>query len=155
MCLWNTITPAESKSKSSYFKHEGHVKVTRSLTLVSFERTSLVEHASKLSSLHLLRFKTYSKSYMTLTTDTDKTSTICPIILILGQKKSVMVVKYNPHTFDSKRDHLGSASLWIHHNTRITSEIRRLNIADHQTTGRRGNSGHQRCPDIVLSVCGD
>ena len=74
---------------------------------------------------------------------------------ILGQKKFVTIVKYNPLTFNGERDHFSSASLGIHHNTRITSEIRRLNISNHQTTGCRGNTGHERGPDIVFSVRGD
>ena len=52
VCLWNTdyAPPAAKKSKKSYFRAK--VKVKRSLTLVSFERTSLVEYACQIWSLY-------------------------------------------------------------------------------------------------------
>ena len=51
----------QPKSKKAIFSTKVKVKVTRSLTLVSFERASLVEYACQIWSLYLLRFKSYSE----------------------------------------------------------------------------------------------
>ena len=62
VCLWNTgYAPGGNKVKKAIFSFKVKVKVTRSLTLVSFERAPLVEYACQISSLYLLRFKNYSE----------------------------------------------------------------------------------------------
>ena len=43
MCLWNTMLQAATKSDIAKFSLKVKVKVTSSLTLVSFEKVSLVE----------------------------------------------------------------------------------------------------------------
>ena len=43
MCLWNTMSLAATESEKSIFSTKFKVKVIMSLTLVSFERVSLVE----------------------------------------------------------------------------------------------------------------
>ena len=43
-----SMPPAATKSKKAIFSFEVKVKVTRSLTLVSFERASLVEYACQI-----------------------------------------------------------------------------------------------------------
>ena len=62
-CLWNTtICPQRQQNrKKAIFSFKVKVKVTRSLTLVSFERASLVEYAIQIKCLYLLRFKSYSE----------------------------------------------------------------------------------------------
>ena len=52
-----------NKVQKAIFSFKVKVKVTRSLTLVSFERASLVEYACQIWSLYLLllQFKSYSK----------------------------------------------------------------------------------------------
>ena len=45
--------------KKGYFRIK--VKVTRSLTLVLFEREAVVDYASQIVSFYLLRFKSYSE----------------------------------------------------------------------------------------------
>ena len=42
MCLSNTNAPDGNKDQIGYFKYKGHMVVTRSLTLVSFERVSVL-----------------------------------------------------------------------------------------------------------------
>ena len=60
-CLWNTtVCPGGNKGEKAIFSFKVKVKVTRSLTLVSFERASLVEYACQIWSQYLLRFKSYS-----------------------------------------------------------------------------------------------
>ena len=62
VCLWNTeYAPGGKKVQKPIFSLKVKVKVTRSLTLVSFERVSLVEYACQVLSLYLLRFKSYSE----------------------------------------------------------------------------------------------
>ena len=53
--------PGGNKSEEAIFSMKVKVKVTRSLTLVSFERTSLFEYACQIWSLYLLQFKSYSE----------------------------------------------------------------------------------------------
>ena len=56
--------PAATKSKKAIFSTVGKVKVTRSLTLMSFEKAPLVENAKKkiqIWNLYLLRFKGYGE----------------------------------------------------------------------------------------------
>ena len=63
VCLWNTVyATSGNKVQKAIFSFKVKVKVTRSLTLVSFERVSLVEYmyARQIWSLYLLRFKSYS-----------------------------------------------------------------------------------------------
>ena len=48
-----------NKVQKAIFSSKVKVNVTRSLTLVSFERASLVEYACQIWSLYLLRFKSY------------------------------------------------------------------------------------------------
>ena len=56
MCLWNTNAPSSKKNpKLAIFSIKVTVEVTRSLTLVSFERVSLVEYTCQIWSL--LRIK--------------------------------------------------------------------------------------------------
>ena len=60
-CLWNTtVCPRRQQSRKSYFSVKVKVKVIRSLTLVSFEKASLVEYACQIWSFCLLRFQSYS-----------------------------------------------------------------------------------------------
>ena len=48
-CLWNTtVCPWQQQSRKSYFSFKVKVKDTKSLTLVSLERASLVEHACQI-----------------------------------------------------------------------------------------------------------
>ena len=51
VCLWNTC-PRRHQSPESYFLIKVKVKVTRSLTLMSFERASLVEYACRIWNLY-------------------------------------------------------------------------------------------------------
>ena len=54
VCLWNTdYAPGGNKVQKAIFSAKVKVKVTRSLTLVSFERASLVEYACQIWSLYL------------------------------------------------------------------------------------------------------
>ena len=53
--------PGGNKVQKDIFTFKVKVKVTRSLTWVSFERVSLVEYACQIWSLYLLQFKSYSK----------------------------------------------------------------------------------------------
>ena len=41
-------SPPKQQSRKSYFKLQGQSQITRSLTLVSFERSSLVEYACQI-----------------------------------------------------------------------------------------------------------
>ena len=60
-CVWETLqyAPGGNKVQKAIFSLK--VKVTRSLTLVSFERASLVDYACQIWRLYLLRFKSYSE----------------------------------------------------------------------------------------------
>ena len=51
VCETQTMPPAATKSKKAIFRAKVKVKVTRSLTLVSFERASLVEYACQIRGL--------------------------------------------------------------------------------------------------------
>ena len=55
--LW--YAPGGNKVEEAIFSFKVEFKVTRYLTLVSFERASLVEYAYQIWSLYLLRFKSY------------------------------------------------------------------------------------------------
>ena len=82
VCLWNTMPPCSNKVQKAHFSFKIKVKVTRLLTLVSFERASLVEYACQIWSVYLLLFKSYSKINVKVEnrqTDkqTDRTKTIC------------------------------------------------------------------------------
>ena len=48
VCETRTMPPAATKSKKAIFRAKVKVKVTRSLTLVSFERVSLVKYACQI-----------------------------------------------------------------------------------------------------------
>ena len=61
VCLWNTDAPGGNKVQKAIFSFKVKVKVTTSLTLMSFERGSLVEYAYQIWSLYLLRFKNYGE----------------------------------------------------------------------------------------------
>ena len=61
VCLWNTLCPRWQQSPKSYFSFKVKVKVTKSVTLLSFERASLVEYACQIWSLYPLHFKSYSQ----------------------------------------------------------------------------------------------
>ena len=61
MSLLNTMPPLATKSEKDIFSTKVKVKVTRSLTFVSFERALLVEYACQITSLYLLQFKSYSQ----------------------------------------------------------------------------------------------
>ena len=53
--------PGGNSVQKAIFSLKVKVKITRSLTVVSFERMSLVEYACQIWSLYLLRFKSYSE----------------------------------------------------------------------------------------------
>ena len=53
VCETLTMPPAATKSKKAIFSAKVKVKVTKSLTLISFERASLVEYACQIGSLYL------------------------------------------------------------------------------------------------------
>ena len=53
--------PDSNKVQRDIFSFKVKVKVTKSLTLVSFKRASLAEYACQIWSLYLLRFKSYSE----------------------------------------------------------------------------------------------
>ena len=53
--------PCGNKVQKTIFSFKVKVKVTRLLTLVSFERASLVEYACQIWRLYLLRFKSFIK----------------------------------------------------------------------------------------------
>ena len=56
--MWNTdYAPGGNKVQKAIFIAKVRVKVTRSLTLESFERASLAEYAYQLWSLYFWRFK--------------------------------------------------------------------------------------------------
>ena len=58
VCLWNTVyAPGGNQVQKAIYSFKVKVKVTRSLTLVSIERASLVEYACQIWSLYLLGFK--------------------------------------------------------------------------------------------------
>ena len=61
VCKTLQYAPGGNKVEKAIFSFKVKVKVTRSLTLVSFERASLVEYACQIWSLYLLRFKSYSE----------------------------------------------------------------------------------------------
>ena len=62
VCLCNTSdSPGGNKVQKAKFSFKVKVNVTRSLTVVSFERVSLVDYACQIWSLYLLRFKNYSE----------------------------------------------------------------------------------------------
>ena len=52
-----------TKSEKAIFSFKVNVKVTRSLTLASFARASLVDYACQIQSLYLLRFKSHGEGY--------------------------------------------------------------------------------------------
>ena len=56
-----TPPPGGNKVQKAIFSFKVKVKVKRSLTLVLFERVSLVEYACQIWSLYLLRFKSNSE----------------------------------------------------------------------------------------------
>ena len=60
-CVCETLqyAPGGNKFQRAIFSFKVKVKVTRSLTLVSIERASLVEYACQVWSLYLLWFKSY------------------------------------------------------------------------------------------------
>ena len=62
-CVCETLqyAPGGNKAQKAIFSFKVKVKVTRSLTLVSLERVSLVEYACQIWSLYLLWFKSYSE----------------------------------------------------------------------------------------------
>ena len=61
-CVCETLQYAVgNKVQEPIFSFKVKVKVTRSLTLVSLERASLVEYACQIWSLYLLQFKSYSE----------------------------------------------------------------------------------------------
>ena len=51
--LWNTMPPVAKKVQKAILSFKVEVKVTRSLTLVSFERASLVEYACQISEVSI------------------------------------------------------------------------------------------------------
>ena len=53
--------PGGNKVQKAIFSFKVKVKVTRSFTLVSFERASLVEYVCQIWSLYLLLFKSFSE----------------------------------------------------------------------------------------------
>ena len=53
VCETLTMPPAATKSEKAIFRAKVKVKVTTSLTLVSFERASLVEYAYQIWSFYL------------------------------------------------------------------------------------------------------
>ena len=59
VCETLQYAPGSNKVEKAIFSFK--VKFTRSLTLVSFERASLVEYACEIWSIYLLRFKSYSE----------------------------------------------------------------------------------------------
>ena len=61
VCETLQYAPGGNKVEKAIFSFKVKVKVTRSLTLVSIERASLVEYACQIWSLYLLRFKSYSE----------------------------------------------------------------------------------------------
>ena len=61
MCVCETLCSRRQHSPKSYFSFKLKVKVTTSLTLVSFERASLAGYRFQIWSIYLLRFKSYSK----------------------------------------------------------------------------------------------
>ena len=61
-CVCETwMLPVATKSKLAIFSKKVLVKVTRSMTSVSYERVLLVEYACQIWSLYLLRFESYGK----------------------------------------------------------------------------------------------
>ena len=88
-CETLQYAPGGNKVEKAIYSFKVKVKVTRSLTLVSFERAPLVEYAW---SLYLLRFKCYNEGYswqqtnrQTNRQDTDKNN-MTPIIRSGGIK---------------------------------------------------------------------
>ena len=61
VCETLQYAPGGNKVEKAIFSFKVKVKVTRSLTLVSIERASLVQYACQIWSLYLLRFKSYSE----------------------------------------------------------------------------------------------
>ena len=61
--------PGGNKAQKAIFIFKVKVKVTRLLTLMSFERASSVEYVYQIWSLYLLRFKIYSEGYIWQQTD--------------------------------------------------------------------------------------
>ena len=90
-CPWWQRSP-----KLAIFSINFTVKVTRSVTLVSFERLSLVEYACQLWSLYLLRLKFMAKVKVFFLPQsdrvTDRTKTRCPRIPLRGHKKQYIHV---------------------------------------------------------------
>ena len=61
VCETLQYAPGGNKVEKAIYSFKVKVNVARSLTLVSFERASLVEYACQIWSLYLLRFKSYSE----------------------------------------------------------------------------------------------
>ena len=61
VCETLQYAPGGNKVEKAIFSFKVKEKVTRSLTLVWFERASLVEYACQIWSLYLVRFKSYSE----------------------------------------------------------------------------------------------
>ena len=59
VCETLQYAPGGNKVEKAIFSINVKVKITRTLTLVSFERASLMEYACQIWSLYLLRFKSY------------------------------------------------------------------------------------------------
>ena len=66
--------PGSNKDQKAILSFKVKVKVIRSLTLMSFERVSLVEYECQIWSQYLLRFKSYSegKSWQQIDKQTDR-----------------------------------------------------------------------------------
>ena len=82
VCETPQYAPGGNKVEKAIFSF----KVTRSLTLVSFERASLVEYACQIWSLYLLRFKSYSEGYSWQQTNRQEENNMPPIIRSGGIK---------------------------------------------------------------------
>ena len=89
MCLWNTDAPSSNSPKLAIFSIKVMVKVTRSLTLVSFKRVFISwVWMPKMKSLPLKVQKLWPRLKFFAKSQTDRTKTRCPRIPFRGHNKT-------------------------------------------------------------------
>ena len=93
ICKIYYIPSMVTKTEKDIFSVKVKVKVTRSLTLMSFGRASLVEYACQTWSIYLLRFKSIA-NVKVVNRQTDRTKTICPKIRSGGIKMQNVITAW-------------------------------------------------------------
>ena len=80
------MPPVATKSRKAIFSTKVKVRVTRSLTSMSFERALLVEYACQIYKVYISCGSKVKVNVKVDNRQTDKTQTICPNHLIWGHK---------------------------------------------------------------------